>query len=189
MVDFGGWEMPIQYPSGIVAEHLYTRHACSLFDVSHMGRLLVEGPDRAGLFAACAHQQRGRPGPEHGAVLHHPHHRTGRRRGRRLSVPLRGRAVSCWWSTPPIRTRTWPTCEGRSAGLRLHPHRHHQPTMLSIAVQGPKSKELLHDSLRRRGNYGAGEKRPEHPDLWRASSRAGSQDRLHRRASGLRGVH
>ena len=46
MVDFGGWEMPIQYPSGIVAEHLYTRHACSLFDVSHMGRLLVAGPDR-----------------------------------------------------------------------------------------------------------------------------------------------
>lgn len=46
MVDFGGWEMPIQYPDGIVAEHLYTRHACSLFDVSHMGRLLVEGKDR-----------------------------------------------------------------------------------------------------------------------------------------------
>ena len=46
MVDFGGWEMPIQYPSGIVAEHLYTRHACSLFDVSHMGRLLIEGPQR-----------------------------------------------------------------------------------------------------------------------------------------------
>lgn len=46
MVDFGGWEMPIQYPSGIVAEHLYTRHVCSLFDVSHMGRLLIEGKDR-----------------------------------------------------------------------------------------------------------------------------------------------
>ena len=46
MVNFGGWEMPLQYPSGIIAEHLYTRHACSLFDVSHMGRLLVEGPDR-----------------------------------------------------------------------------------------------------------------------------------------------
>ena len=44
MVDFGGWEMPIQYPSGIVAEHLYTRHMCSLFDVSHMGRLIVKGP-------------------------------------------------------------------------------------------------------------------------------------------------
>ncbi len=46
MVDFGGWEMPIQYPSGIVAEHLYTRHFCGLFDVSHMGRLLIEGPER-----------------------------------------------------------------------------------------------------------------------------------------------
>ena len=46
MVDFGGWEMPIQYPSGIIAEHLYTRQVCSLFDVSHMGRLLIEGPGR-----------------------------------------------------------------------------------------------------------------------------------------------
>ena len=45
MVDFGGWEMPIKYPTDIVAEHLYTRHACSLFDVSHMGRILVEGPE------------------------------------------------------------------------------------------------------------------------------------------------
>ena len=46
MVDFGGWEMPIQYPEGIVAEHLYTRSHCGLFDVSHMGRLLIEGPER-----------------------------------------------------------------------------------------------------------------------------------------------
>lgn len=46
MVDFGGWDMPIQYPSGIVAEHLNTRRNCGLFDVSHMGRLIVEGPQR-----------------------------------------------------------------------------------------------------------------------------------------------
>ena len=46
MVDFGGWEMPIQYPSGIIAEHLYPRQVCGLFDVSHMGRLLIEGPQR-----------------------------------------------------------------------------------------------------------------------------------------------
>ena len=46
MVDFGGWEIPIQYPSGIIAEHLYTRQVCGLFDVSHMGRLLIEGPQR-----------------------------------------------------------------------------------------------------------------------------------------------
>ena len=46
MVDFGGWEMPIQYPAGIVSEHLYDRKHCGIFDVSHMGRLMVEGPDR-----------------------------------------------------------------------------------------------------------------------------------------------
>ena len=46
MVDFGGWEMPIQYPAGIVTEHLTTRSKCGIFDVSHMGRLLIEGPDR-----------------------------------------------------------------------------------------------------------------------------------------------
>lgn len=46
MVDFGGWEMPIQYPTGIVGEHLQTRNGCGIFDVSHMGRLIVEGPDR-----------------------------------------------------------------------------------------------------------------------------------------------
>ena len=45
MVDFGGWDMPIQYPQGIIEEHLYTRHFCSIFDVSHMGRLIVEGPE------------------------------------------------------------------------------------------------------------------------------------------------
>ena len=43
MVDFGGWEMPIQYPSGIVTEHLETRKGAGLFDVSHMGRFRVSG--------------------------------------------------------------------------------------------------------------------------------------------------
>ncbi len=46
MVDFGGWEMPIQYPAGIITEHLQDRKHCGIFDVSHMGRLLVEGPQR-----------------------------------------------------------------------------------------------------------------------------------------------
>ena len=46
MVDFGGWEMPIQYPAGIITEHLNDRKGCGIFDVSHMGRLLVEGPQR-----------------------------------------------------------------------------------------------------------------------------------------------
>lgn len=43
MVDFGGWEMPVQYPTGIVEEHLYTRSHCGIFDVSHMGRFRITG--------------------------------------------------------------------------------------------------------------------------------------------------
>ena len=43
MVDFGGWHMPVQYPSGIIREHLATRRHAGLFDVSHMGRFRVRG--------------------------------------------------------------------------------------------------------------------------------------------------
>ena len=43
MVEFGGWEMPLFYPAGIVEEHLVTRKGAGLFDVSHMGRFTVRG--------------------------------------------------------------------------------------------------------------------------------------------------
>jgi aminomethyltransferase len=43
MVEFGGWDMPLQYPSGVVEEHLSTRNAAGIFDVSHMGRFLIRG--------------------------------------------------------------------------------------------------------------------------------------------------
>lgn len=45
MVDFGGWDMPVQYPAGTVEEHLRTRTHAGLFDVSHMGEIEVSGTD------------------------------------------------------------------------------------------------------------------------------------------------
>lgn len=45
MVEFGGWDMPVQYREGILAEHLATRRHAGLFDVSHMGRIEVGGRD------------------------------------------------------------------------------------------------------------------------------------------------
>jgi aminomethyltransferase len=45
MVDFGGWDMPVQYSAGVIAEHFATRTGAGLFDVSHMGEILVEGED------------------------------------------------------------------------------------------------------------------------------------------------
>ena len=45
MVDFGGWDMPVQYEAGVIQEHMRTREASGLFDVSHMGEIWVEGMD------------------------------------------------------------------------------------------------------------------------------------------------
>nr|WP_145545742.1 glycine cleavage system aminomethyltransferase GcvT [Variovorax boronicumulans] len=50
MVPFAGYSMPVQYPKGLMAEHLHVRAAAGLFDVSHMGQLRLEGPDAAAAF-------------------------------------------------------------------------------------------------------------------------------------------
>ncbi len=47
MVAFAGYSMPVQYPNGLMAEHLHTRRAAGLFDVSHMGQLRLVGADSA----------------------------------------------------------------------------------------------------------------------------------------------
>jgi len=55
MVDFGGWDMPVEYPGlggGLMAEHLAVRNAVGLFDVSHMGEIQFRGP---GSLAAVQH--------------------------------------------------------------------------------------------------------------------------------------
>ncbi len=55
MVDFGGWDMPVEYPgsgSGLIAEHMAVRAGVGLFDVSHMGEIQLRGP---GALAAVQH--------------------------------------------------------------------------------------------------------------------------------------
>ncbi len=44
LVPFAGWEMPVQYPAGIRAEHVAVRDGCGIFDVSHMGEIETSGP-------------------------------------------------------------------------------------------------------------------------------------------------
>jgi aminomethyltransferase len=70
MVPFGGWDMPLSYPAGTLAEHRACRHGAVLFDVSHLGTVRVSGPD------ALAHLQRaftndlGRIGPGRAQYTH-----------------------------------------------------------------------------------------------------------------------
>jgi aminomethyltransferase len=47
MVSFAGYSMPINYPAGIMQEHLHTREAAGLFDVSHMGQVIIRGAEAA----------------------------------------------------------------------------------------------------------------------------------------------
>lgn len=52
MVPFAGYDMPVQYSAGVMAEHAHTRAAAGLFDVSHMGQVVLRGADYATLAAA-----------------------------------------------------------------------------------------------------------------------------------------
>lgn len=47
MVPFAGYDMPVQYSDGIIKEHLHTRANAGLFDVSHMGQIIVDGEHAA----------------------------------------------------------------------------------------------------------------------------------------------
>jgi aminomethyltransferase len=47
LAEFGGWSMPLEYPSGVVKEHTAVREAVGIFDVSHLGKAMVTGPGAA----------------------------------------------------------------------------------------------------------------------------------------------
>ncbi|MBM9467131.1 glycine cleavage system aminomethyltransferase GcvT [Nakamurella sp. YIM 132084] len=64
MTAFGGWEMPISYAgSGVVAEHTAVRTAVGVFDVSHLGKVLVSGPGAAAFLNRCLTADLDRIGP------------------------------------------------------------------------------------------------------------------------------
>lgn len=64
MADFGGWEMPIEYPGGgVVAEHTAVRERIGIFDVSHLGKARVSGPGALAYVNACLTNDLGRIGP------------------------------------------------------------------------------------------------------------------------------
>src|ERR1700730_1140694 len=74
LVDFGGWEMPVQY-SGIIEEHQEVRTSVGLFDVSHMGEIEIRGPEAGKLveFVTTNHAQKLKIGQVHYSGLLYPH--------------------------------------------------------------------------------------------------------------------
>jgi aminomethyltransferase len=63
LVPFGGWEMPIQYPTGTLAEHRACRTTAAAFDVSHLGTVRVEGPDAFAALQRAFTSDLGKIGP------------------------------------------------------------------------------------------------------------------------------
>ena len=64
LAEFGGWSMPLEYPSGVVKEHTAVREAVGVFDVSHLGKVMVTGPGAAAFVNATLSNDLGkiRPG-------------------------------------------------------------------------------------------------------------------------------
>ena len=114
MVPFAGYEMPLHYPAGLLKEHLHTRAAAGLFDVSHMGQITVAprpGGDLADVARALEallpidvlglkpnRQRYGLFTNEAGGILDD------------LMVANLRRPIRSWSSTRPARRRTKPIC-------------------------------------------------------------------------------
>ncbi|HEX7133197.1 MAG TPA: glycine cleavage system aminomethyltransferase GcvT [Iamia sp.] len=70
MVPFGGWDMPVSYPSGTLAEHEACRTDAVVFDVSHLGTVRIEGPDALDRLQAAFTNDLGRIGPGKAQYTH-----------------------------------------------------------------------------------------------------------------------
>ena len=106
MVDFGSWDMPLQYAGGIVAEHLATRKTAGLFDVSHMGRFIFRGAGAlAFLLRALTNNAAAlEPGQSQYTIIQNE-------AGQAIDDAYLYRfdeASICWWSTPPTGKKTGP---------------------------------------------------------------------------------
>jgi aminomethyltransferase len=70
MVPFGGWDMPVSYPAGTLAEHQACREAAVVFDVSHLGTVRLEGPDAKARLQAAFTNDLDRIGPGRAQYTH-----------------------------------------------------------------------------------------------------------------------
>ncbi len=70
MVPFGGWDMPLEYPSGTIAEHLACRQEAVVFDVSHLGTVRLTGPDAFDRLQQTLSNDLGKIGPGRAQYTH-----------------------------------------------------------------------------------------------------------------------
>jgi glycine hydroxymethyltransferase len=160
MVPFAGWEMPVQY-SGIYEEHLATRNAAGLFDVSHMGVYEVRGPDAASfLDTICGNDCGGlQPGeslysqfltPDADVIDDTLVYRRGAEKFLVVVNASNDDKDRTWFESVRDGTvridnpRPWARTYGYNAEIRdLRDPKAGEDMRVDIALQGPKSRDIL----------------------------------------------
>ena len=139
IVPFAGYLLPVQYPTGVIAEHMAVRTAAGLFDVSHMGELVFTGPDA---LANLNHMLTNDFTDMYdGQVRYSPMCNETGAVWTTSSSTRSGRGPIWWWSTPPTGRRTPPGWRTASSGTARW--RTSRTTVAQVALQGPRSKEIL----------------------------------------------
>lgn len=142
MVPFGGWEMPLHYPPGILKEHEAVRRTAGLFDVSHMGRYEVRGPGAASFTNHLITNDLGRLEPgrllytpicnEDGGVLDDV---TVYHRGDRMLLVVNASNRAVIWNWLTLRRTGWDGPEVELADR--------SGELAQLALQGPRAPEIL----------------------------------------------
>ena len=131
IVEFGGWEMPLSYPSGTISEHLATRNAAAMFDVSHLGTVRLEGPSAFELLQRTLTNDLNRIAPRRAQYTHLLDDHTG--------------AVTddiiVWWIDKEVFD-VMPNASNTASVLASIPGRDITNERAIIAVQGPKARSL-----------------------------------------------
>lgn len=132
MVPFGGWDMPVAYPTGTIVEHMACRESAVMFDVSHLGTVRVEGPD------AFARLQE---------VLTNDLTKisVGRAQYTHLLDPSDASVVDdiiVWWVDEEVFD-VMPNASNTERALRYLGGRDTTATRTVIAVQGPDARNLV----------------------------------------------
>jgi len=131
LVAFGGWEMPLSYPAGTIAEHRACRSGAAMFDVSHLGTVRVEGPDAFAVLQRTLTNDLSAIGPGRAQYTHLLEHD-----GSVLDDMI------VWWVAPE-RFDVMPNASNTDPVRSVLPGVDVTAERAVIALQGPTARALL----------------------------------------------
>jgi len=139
IVDFHGWELPVQYES-ILKEHEAVRHRCGLFDVSHMGQVFATGPDALAFLQKVNANDIAKIGPGKAIYSHLPNENGGVVDDVIVSCLAKDRYLVVVNAATSDKDFAWFQAHAKGFDVRLDNKSEHYGM---IAAQGPKAAELV----------------------------------------------